>query len=106
MHARVADHYPRTTFHTVSEGEFSEVHGCGPLLWAVSQRKNSTGAIQSRLTNARAKHTKKKIDSKVRYDSWLLKGTKSRPDETESPPRITAATFRIGPGSKKYQKAT
>ena len=68
--------------------------------------KNSTGAIHSRLTNARAKYTKKKIASKVRYDSWLLKWTKSSPDETENPPRITAATFRIGSGSKKYQKAT
>jgi hypothetical protein len=68
--------------------------------------KNSTGAIHSRLTNARAKYTKKKIASKVRYDSWLLKWTKSSPDETENPPRITAATFRIGPGSKKYQEAT
>jgi hypothetical protein len=26
MHARVAKHYPRTTFHTASEGLFSEVH--------------------------------------------------------------------------------
>ena len=55
------------------EYKFSEVHGCGPILWAGSQGKNSTRPIKSRLTNARAQHTKKKIDSKVRYDSWLLK---------------------------------
>jgi hypothetical protein len=33
------------------------------------QGKNGTGAIHSRLTSAMAKHTKKKVASKVRYDS-------------------------------------
>ncbi len=41
-------------------------------LWAVSQRKNSTGAIHTRLSNEMKRHTKKKIDSNVMYDSWLL----------------------------------
>src|SRR5215213_727090 len=31
MHARVADHHPQTTFHTVSEGEFSEVRRHKPI---------------------------------------------------------------------------
>src|SRR5215217_4594452 len=32
MRARVAKYPPRTTFHTVSEGEFSEVHFHEPVL--------------------------------------------------------------------------
>src|SRR5215204_20208 len=64
------------------------------------QRKNSTGAIHSRLTKAIAKHTSKAIDSKVRYDSWLLTWMKSTLDETQKPDRISAATKRTDPTSK------
>ena len=78
--------------------EFSEV-GSG------SQRNNSVGAIHNRLTKEIAKQTSKAIDSKVRYDSWLLKWMNSTPDETEKPDRISAATIRTGPTSKKYQKS-
>jgi hypothetical protein len=71
-------------------------------------RKNNTGTIERRLRSARSQQTKKKkkIASKVMYDSWLLEWTNNNPEEITNPLSSTAASLRTGPTSKTYQNST
>src|SRR5215211_3171303 len=89
------------------EGKFSEVRRYGVLRSSRRfYRKNNTGTIERRLRSARSQQTRKKIASKVMYDSWLLEWTNNNPEEITNPLSSTAAVLRTGPTSKTYQNST